>query len=73
VCVGRKCYGTSQPRPLLRPCLPPQVSQRRALEWCQATGDLPYFETSAKGDVNVGQAFQVIGSTAIRNGTADDA
>ena len=35
------------------------VSQKRALAWCTAKGDIPYFETSAKEGVNVEQAFQV--------------
>ena len=35
------------------------VAQKRALAWCQAKGNLPYFETSAKEAINVDQAFQV--------------
>ncbi len=35
------------------------VSQKRALAWCQAKGNIPYFETSAKEAINVEQAFQV--------------
>lgn len=34
------------------------VSQKRALAWCQAKGNIPYFETSAKEAINVDQAFQ---------------
>ena len=36
------------------------VSQKRSLAWCQAKGNIPYFETSAKEAINVEQAFQVI-------------
>ncbi|TEB19936.1 ras-domain-containing protein [Coprinellus micaceus] len=37
-----------------------QVSQKRAMTWCQAKGNLPYFETSAKEAINVEQAFQSV-------------
>merc|ERR1712065_45173 len=36
------------------------VSSKRALAWCQAKGNIPYFETSAKAAINVEQAFQTI-------------
>lgn len=35
-----------------------QVSTKRAKQFCQQKGDLPYFETSAKEAVNVEQAFE---------------
>ena len=31
------------------------VAQKRALAWCQAKGNIPYFETSAKEAINVEQ------------------
>lgn len=33
------------------------ISQEQALEWCATHGDMPYFETSAKDNVNVEKAF----------------
>jgi Ras-related protein Rab-7A len=30
------------------------------MTWCQAKGNLPYFETSAKEAINVEQAFQSV-------------
>jgi Ras-related protein Rab-7A len=42
------------------------VAQKRALAWCQAKGNLPYFETSAKEAINVDQAFQVRGQPPAR-------
>eukprot|EP00053_Salpingoeca_punica_P007503 m.68430 g.68430 ORF g.68430 m.68430 type:complete len:202 (-) comp14180_c0_seq4:431-1036(-) len=33
------------------------VSAQQAMEWCAQNGDMPYFETSAKDDINVEQAF----------------
>ncbi|KAI8048385.1 vacuolar biogenesis protein [Syncephalis plumigaleata] len=42
------------------------VSQKRALAWCQAKGNIPYFETSAKEAINVDQAFQNIAANAIQ-------
>lgn len=37
-----------------------QISQRRAMTFCQAKGGIPYFETSAKEAINVEQAFEGI-------------
>ena len=34
------------------------VSSKRAQQWCQGKGGVPYFETSAKEAVNVEQAFE---------------
>jgi Ras-related protein Rab-7A len=46
------------------------VPSKRALTWCQAKGNIPYFETSAKDAINVEQAFQVIAKNAL--GKEDD-
>ncbi|TFK19192.1 rab small monomeric GTPase [Coprinopsis marcescibilis] len=43
-----------------------QVTQKRALAWCQAKGNLPYFETSAKEAINVEQAFQTVAIKALQ-------
>ena len=48
------------------------VSQKRALAWCQAKGNIPYFETSAKEAINVEQAFQVIARNALKQETEED-
>merc|ERR1712167_43258 len=48
------------------------VSQKRALAWCQAKGNIPYFETSAKEAINVEQAFQVIAKNALKQDNDDD-
>lgn len=48
------------------------VSQKRALAWCQAKGNIPYFETSAKEAVNVEQAFQVIARNALKQESEED-
>lgn len=44
------------------------VTTKRAQAWCQANGNIPYFETSAKEAINVDQAFQ----TVARNALAQD-
>ena len=41
------------------------VPAKRALAWCQSKGNIPYFETSAKDNTNVEQAFQVIAKNAL--------
>lgn len=35
-----------------------QISQKRAMTYCQSKGGIPYFETSAKEAINVEQAFE---------------
>jgi Ras-related protein Rab-7A len=41
------------------------VAKRRAQQWCQSKGDLPYFECSAKEAINVEQAFQSVARAAL--------
>ncbi|CAH8458591.1 unnamed protein product [Schistosoma rodhaini] len=41
------------------------VSENRAKQWCQANGNLPYFECSAKENTNVEKAFAHIIGVAI--------
>jgi len=48
------------------------VAQKRALAWCQAKGNIPYFETSAKEAINVDQAFQVIARNALKQESEED-
>ncbi|GJJ09429.1 hypothetical protein Clacol_003651 [Clathrus columnatus] len=43
-----------------------QVTQKRAMAWCQSKGNIPYFETSAKEAINVEQAFQTIAKNALQ-------
>lgn len=43
-----------------------QVTQKRAMTWCQAKGNIPYFETSAKEAINVEQAFQTAAKNALQ-------
>ncbi|KAG9095789.1 hypothetical protein FRC06_009418 [Ceratobasidium sp. 370] len=42
-----------------------QVSQKRAMAWCQSKGNIPYFETSAKESINIEQAFQTAAQNAL--------
>jgi len=48
------------------------VAQKRALAWCQAKGNIPYFETSAKEAINVEQAFLVIARNALKQESEED-
>lgn len=41
------------------------ITQKRAHAYCQQRGQMPYFETSAKDNVNVEQAFEVIARNAL--------
>ena len=43
-----------------------QVTQKRAMTWCQSNGNIPYFETSAKEAINVEQAFQTVAKNALQ-------
>ncbi len=49
-----------------------QVTQKRAMTWCQSKGNIPYFETSAKEAINVEQAFQTIAKNALQQQDTDD-
>ncbi|KAL9274853.1 Ras-related protein, partial [Drosera capensis] len=41
------------------------VAEKTAKEWCKLNGDIPYFETSAKENVNVHVAFQCVATAAL--------
>ena len=43
------------------------VSEKKAKSWCTSKGAIPYFETSAKEDLNVEAAFQCIAKNALKN------
>lgn len=41
------------------------MATRRAQQWCQSKGDIPYFECSAKEALNVEQAFNAVARAAL--------
>ena len=53
--------------PGIHPSLQIQVSKKKAEAWAQSKGGIPYFETSAKEDINVETAFQAIARNALRH------
>ena len=49
-----------------------QVTEKKAKQWCTGKGGIPYYETSAKEDVNVDAAFQCIARNALKNETEEE-
>ena len=42
-----------------------KVSTKRALQWCNSKGNIPYFEASAKESTTVESAFNTISKNAL--------
>mmetsp|Transcript_76498 Transcript_76498/g.93948 ORF Transcript_76498/g.93948 Transcript_76498/m.93948 type:complete len:152 (-) Transcript_76498:163-618(-) len=47
-----------------------QVSDQKARTWCKGKNDIPFFETSAKDNINVEQAFQTVARNALKQESA---
>ena len=43
------------------------VSKKKAKMWCATKGNIPYFETLAKEDMNLVETFQCIAKIALKN------
>lgn len=50
-----------------------QVTEKKAKAWCATkVGSIPYFETSAKENINVEAAFTCITRNALRNAKEEE-
>jgi len=49
-----------------------QVSEKKARDWCASRGNIPYFETSAKENIRVDDAFLCIAKAALANEREQD-
>eukprot|EP01130_Rhizamoeba_saxonica_P004278 TRINITY_DN174_c0_g2_i1.p1 TRINITY_DN174_c0_g2~~TRINITY_DN174_c0_g2_i1.p1 ORF type:complete len:217 (+),score=50.48 TRINITY_DN174_c0_g2_i1:34-651(+) len=48
------------------------ISRKRAEAWCAANGNIPYFETSAKEQIRVDQAFQNVAQLGVEAQPPED-
>ena len=44
-----------------------KITTVKAMNWCKTSGDMPYFETSAKDQTNVDEAFEIAAKLALKN------
>ncbi|ETO11967.1 Rab7 [Reticulomyxa filosa] len=48
-----------------------KVVDAKARQWCQLKNEIPFFETSAKDDANIEQAFLTIARKALKRGAVE--
>ena len=48
------------------------MTEKRGKQWCTGKGNIPYFEVSAKKDLNVDAAFETIARNALKNEVEED-
>ena len=49
-----------------------KVQEAKIKQFCEAKGNIPYFETSAKDSTNVDKAFEEVGRLALKRSNTDD-
>jgi Ras-related protein Rab-7A len=49
-----------------------KVAKQKAMDWCKMNGNIPYYETSSKENINVKEIFEQMATMSIRSSKVPD-